>query len=523
MSREVHILFDSQKVKDIKVPANGNDALMLAMGKLRRGLKNHSYIPGEKVPVDLIPVGVNEEGVYCADIPGGELSSDLDTTIHVRFPLGLKGYTGGNGVEEVFAQANGVLIDDGGNIQNGALNTLIAIHNAGLRKLLQARGSDIKITIASSSDPFQRVDSNFSHEMRELADVHIMDVPDRFAIQVPWKEGPSDGTLAFTSSPKKTGDALAKLAEESEKFRASFKSATTILSSDPIWDQVTQLGTPPNTYMVNASSAFRSLVASVSYGRTVVLPMNNGEAADVNRLLTQQKYNEELDKIERPSFPTPLKPNGIDIDIDSVKQLDESLRIFRSYIPFVRHTDRIAFASPITFGADGGILVGTGEEDIVCFTTVPHPEKEERLLEEFGDSSQIDMDRRYEVGAGDAAATIFTLFESIDPLIFIEPFAEDREKTDQLLLDLASTIYVNVLARIAGNFLTRTQKTNWVNIAPDKFRPLFEEAAKESLEVARNTKARFQQGPVSHSLDRWGIQVLTWKLGKVSSQENFLH
>ena len=519
-----HLLFVTQKVKDIKV-ADTNEELLREMGKLRRGLRKHSYIPGEKIPVELTPTKVNDDGVFLADLPGDQLSSDLDATIHVKFPLNLTGYQGRMDVEEVFSSAEGVKIGDGGNIQNGAVNTMLAVVGADLKGLLQQHGSDFRLSIASSSDPLARMDQDTASRLENSFKWHELDLDDRFAIQVPWSDAGETGTLAITSEPKRTSKSLERLIRDNADFKEAFQQATCFVSSDPLFDQLERHAQAPYTYIINASSAFRSLVASDSYNRSVVLPMNNGEAADVSRLLFQRKYSAELEEIKRPKIPSPLTPDGEQINPESLAELDESINQIRSFVPLKRNPERIGIACPITFGAKGGLIVGTGQEEIACFTTTPHPDKETRLLEEFGNDERIDMSKKHDVGAGDSAATMITLFESIDPQIFIEPHLEPRERDDKLLRDLASTIYVNTLARIGGNFLIRTQDTNWSNIKPDRFRALFEEAAKEALDIARKAVQNFADGPSLNEIERWGIQVLTWKLGSVvhSNHENHTH
>ena len=515
-SRSVSMLFISQKVKDIKVSPNG--PLEQEIGILRRGLRRHAFIPGDKVPADLAPQRIDDEGVFYADIPGGQLSSDLDTSIHVRFPLNLKDTNVNLDIETVFSSAEGTRVDDGGNVQNMIINTVLAITNGGIRERLRENGGDISIAIASSSDPFRQTPT-IADDLGESCEVFELDIPDRFAIQLPWEEGGASGTLAITSEPRETKYAVEDLIREKPDFARVLEGATCIISSDPVFDVLERHATPPYSYIINSSTAFRSLVAAEAYNRSVILPMNQNEAADVCRLLLQRKYSQELDAIQRPPFPSPLKPRGDEVDESSLEELDRSLDMFRTFIPLYRHYERMAICSPITFGPEGGLVVGTGTEEIACFTSTPAPENEKHLLESFGDSSKIEWDRKYEVGAGDAAATIISIFDAIDPILFIGPFLEGRESEDRLLLELASTVYVSLLSRVAGSFLVRNQLTNWSNIQPDAFESLFDQVARESLEVSREMVRRVPSGPVLRPVEKWGIQVLIWRVGKIAYPE----
>lgn len=513
----VHIVLVNQKVKDIKLPRT--DALEEEMGKLYRGLRKHAYIPGEKVPADLKPRNVDAEGVFWADIDGQELSSDLDLTIHVRFPLDLKGYQGPMDVEQICSQAPGVRIDDGGNIQNMIRNLLSIVADDALRTFLASNNSEVQVTIASSSDPFVKVPKALADRFRAISTSYPLNLPDRFAVQTPLKVAGQEKTLAITSEAKKTGGALEQLVGSDPRFADACQRATCFVSSDPLFAQLQQRNftQPPYTYLLNSSSAFRTDAATQSYNQCVLLPMNNDEAAEFCRILEQRKLDMELGKIQRPPFPSPFMPNGKDVDRDALVQLDRSTEMLRAYIPLKRHIHRLGVTSPITFGKEGGLVVGTGHDEVACFTSTPHPDREMSLLTEFGDEALVERNRRYEVGAGDGAATFFLFFAAVDPLIFIQPHLQGREGENRPLLEIASTVLVNVLSRIGGNFVVRNQETNWSNIRPDAFFTLFREAAQESLAVARKMVLGFTSGQVAQAaIERWGIQVLVWRLRTIA-------
>lgn len=507
-----HLMYISQKVKDIKVQANG--LLEHKIASLRRWLQRHGFIPGDKFSAAMTPERI-ENGTLIADLSGKTLSKELEVHIKQEFPLCINDYAGPMDMEAIFSSVDGVQIDDGGNVQNMIVNAVIAAKCAHLQESLTKRKSALRITIASSSDPFSRLAPEAAETLRKECDVFILDIPDRFAIQVPWEEDERRGTLAISSEPRRTGDALQTLIGRDRKFKKAFERANCFVSSDPIYNELGLHAKPPYTYIVNASTAFRSLVAADSYSRTVVLPMNNEEAGDVCKLLLQRGLEEELDKVERPPFNSPLTTSGEEIDHEALRELDRSVDMLATYIPFHRNRDRMSFACPISFGADGGLLVGVGRETMVCFTSTPLVEKEDALLDEFGDATRMSLDRRYEVGAGDSVATIITLFNAIDPIVFIAGHLSGRENDDSLLGELASTIFVSVLGRIAGNFLTRTNLTHWANINEDAFPRLIDEVAQESLTMARKM-VRKLHAPVIGEIARWGINVVMWKPGRVA-------
>ena len=506
-----HQLFISQKVIDIAVPTN--ERLEREIGILSHWLHGHSFIPGNKVTARVTPTEI-EGGVLYANI--SDWTSGVEASIRQPFPLDVVDGNGDMDLISVFSKVKGVQIRDGGNIQNAIVNMVIASMYLGLANLLRSRNSSLRITVASSSDPFVSFPPAVANAMRKFCDIHILDIPDRIALHLPFKHQEHSGTLAIASQPLRTNEAVQKLIAKDERFKVAFRRATCFISADPIFDQLSACANPGYVYIINASTAFRSLVATESFDRAVILPMNNGEAGDVCWLLLQRGLEEELNRTARPPFESPINSSGSEIDMDALRQLDESLDILRKYNPPHRCIGRPSFTCPITFGPDGGLVISASHQDIACFTSTP--EKEDVLLNEFGDPAKLAWDRIYEVGAGDSVATIIALFNAIDPLIFIEKHMRGREPQDRQLTQLAGAIFVSSLGRIVGNFLVRTTHTNWSNINKTAFFRLLDEVARESLHLARLLVKKLHT-PVLGQLKKWGIRVLAWKPGEVAYPE----
>ncbi len=96
----VHILLTSQKVKDIKLPPR-NGMLEHEMGRLRKGLQQHLFIPGNKVTAR-INVEEIKNGVVQAAI--SDFTHDLNIVVYHPFPLALTDYDGPLDVETVFSK-----------------------------------------------------------------------------------------------------------------------------------------------------------------------------------------------------------------------------------------------------------------------------------------------------------------------------------------------------------------------------------------------------------------------------------
>ncbi|MEK7217955.1 MAG: hypothetical protein AAB728_00650, partial [Patescibacteria group bacterium] len=434
MEKQPHILCVSQMVKDIKVP-EGNPELEVAMGKLLRGVKNHKFVPGNKISAELRPRIVNPDGVLVADLKGGKLNSDLDVTITQSFPLHLEGYEGPMDIESIFSQVEGARVDDGGNVQNQVVDTALVMAFSNIQERLAEYKKRLLLTIASSGDPFGKLPDNMQERVREAVQVHHLDVPGRVAVQVPWADGAEHGTLGITSEANESGAAIERLVTESEAFREAFRNATCFATTDSIFEQLERHAQPDYCYIINASTAFRTKVAGQSYQRAVLLPMNEGEAADVCRVLLERAYDTQS---ERPPFPPPFKPNGYEVDLEALRNLDESLDVFRTYLPFYRQMKRGSFAAPISFGPQGGLVVGVGHDDLACFTTIPTPEGERRILEDYCDQSNVVVGREFEMGAGDAVASMVTLLQTVDPLVYIKPLMVEAAHQSRQLINFVS-------------------------------------------------------------------------------------
>ena len=153
-----------------------------------------------------------------------------------------------------------------------------------------------------------------------------LDLEDRYSIQMPWTgEDGCSGTLAITSEPKRSHVALVGLLSEAAVFRQLFRQANCFVSSDPLFELIQQYGQPPFAYVINASTAFRSLVAVSSYGTHALLPMNQGEASQVCKLLLQRGQGTDLDQTETPRFPSPFSLVESEVDRDALKSLTRPL------------------------------------------------------------------------------------------------------------------------------------------------------------------------------------------------------
>ncbi|TSC58280.1 MAG: hypothetical protein Greene041619_711 [Candidatus Peregrinibacteria bacterium Greene0416_19] len=523
VERIPHMLLVSQVVRDIKVGGGRHrESLARRIGVLRAGLIKRLYIPADKLNAIFRPQHLSDDGVLTLDIFGGDLKdSDLQSRLDTHFlheiPLDLRDPAGITDVtrmqlQDLLMRCHDVAVDDGGNAQNMAVNVCLAG--------LAALRNRLRVTIFSSSDPFKRLPGSFPSECAELFRyVPLENVPDRIAIQVPWLyENGESGTFALTTDAADLTDVVQGMVQERRELRQLFLDTDCFVASDPSFELARFFGKPGrHTTIVNPATRWRSFIANRAFGTDVILPMNNKEAADVTHVIQHVGEEKEMYKVPRPPFPSPLRPNGNEIDQDQLRQLDKSLwMLSRHNHPHHRVDGLVAFDYPITFEADGGLVVGTRDRDhIAAFTSTVDPDKEKTLIEEFGKPEEVDLGRLQTMGAGDAAASIVAIFNTIDPQSLIEPYLEGRLKTNAFFRHVAQTVFVSALSRIVGNFLVRTKRCQWLNVDHEKIADLFQAVAKESCAATHNIYGKMN--PYSFTeLPRWGIKLVTWNLGTIS-------
>lgn len=505
-TRTPHLLFVSQKVIDIKTPLN-LPGLAQETGKLREFLQKHAFIPADKCTGELTIVGIDKQGNLTCELTGGSLGSptnSLRVAIRLTLPLGLNNYHGEVRIQDILSAVDGTLVESGGNVQNMLLNILV-LAEALSRKYQVFNNNDSLITIATSSDPFERLDSGTSNLLKKRVNVYPLGITDRFAVHFPYEHSGRHGIMAITSEPTQTYEPLLKLLDDAQ-FAKAFRSATCFVSSDPFFQILPGHAMSPYAYVINASTALRGLVAVSAYGNNALLPMNQGEAGEVCKLMLSRARGTELDQTETPRFPSPLTIKEDTIDAPSLKILDNSIDMFSRHNPFFQRAEGFSFACPISFGPQGGLIIGMNKEPIACFTSILSKKGEHRLFKQYSFplSEQIQ-----ETGAGDAVAATVALFNTVDPDTLIDRYLEGKEKYHKDLRQLASTLFVSSLSRIIGNLLIRTSSTNLTNIEIDQLGNLIVDVAEDSVKLARQ-HVKLLPDPTFGVINKWGIKVVMW-------------
>lgn len=522
--RETHVVITSQVVRDLKVSGGSRCAQLSAdTARLRAGLLNRHYIDGDKVNCEFRPLKFTDDGALMVEIFGGmlrgsDVNSSLDPHFHHPFHLDLRTSLSMDDLASMTLEdllmkhCNGVTVDDGGNAQNMVINMCLATVSSLRQK--------IRFTVFSSSDPLKRLPDHVRDRIERCLQYYpLKDVPDRIGIHLPWQyEGGKKGTFGISTEPVDTSAALANLLAARHDIAALLKSADCFITCDPSFEVLRARGQPARySTIVNAATKWRSLIAGKAYGTDMILPMNHKEAADVAHVIRHVGKEKELHDVARVPFPTPLKPNGNEVDADSLRQLDGMLLdLATKYNPLHhRSNGLVAFNFPITFEEYGGLVAGTRDRrSVVAFTSTPDERAERELLERYGDPNEMDPDGAETMGAGDASASVVAIFNTIDPQEFIEPFLEGREKSNARFHQSAQTIFVSAMSRIVGMFLIHTRRTHLANISLQHYRELMERVAKESIGVARTLVSTHDKHRIS-DMQQFGMKVVTWTLGSL--------
>lgn len=505
--RRPHLLFVSQKVVDIKLALDLPD-LAIEVGGLREFLQRHAFIPGDKCTGELTITRMDKNGSMICELTGGSLGSSansLRVAIRLTLPLGLRDYSGDLRMRDVFCATAGTSVEAGGNVQNMLLDTVVLAE--GLSRQYEHINSDnLVMTIATSSDPCDILDCEVAGLVRKWVSVYLLGIPDRFAVHLPYEHAGRQGIMAITSEPMLTYESLLNLLRDDAEFARAFRTATCFVSSDPFFQILPNHALAPYTYVINSSTALRALVAVSAYGTNALLPMNQGEAGEVCKLMLSRARGTELDQTETPRFPSPLTINEKTIDPTLLKILDGSIDMFARYNPFYQQAEGFSFTCPISFGPDGGLIVCMNRAPLACFTSVLSEEGEDHLFRQysFPKAGQVQ-----ETGAGDAVAAVVTLFNVINPDHLIDPHLEGKEKRNEAFRQVACTLFVSCLSRIVGNLLVRTSRTNLTHLAIDQIGELIVEAAERSVGLAREC-TRLLPDPVFGVVKEWGIKTVMW-------------
>lgn len=507
--RKPHMLFVSQKVIDIKLSLGLQD-LAQTIGDLREYLHKYSFLPPryDKFTGELTAFSIDKQGNLSCELIGSSLGSPtprVRPAMHLALPLGLTHYNKELRIQDIFEAVSGTSVDDGGNIQNMLIDTLVLLEAMSC-EYPSFDSNNFSVTTATSSDPFQRLSSETADRFQQRVDVYPLGIPDRFAVHVPYEHAGRRGIMAITSEPKETCESLLALLGKNALFGRAFRSATCFVSSDSFFQIFPSHAMAPYAYVINASTAFRGQAAISAYGNNALLPMNKEEAGEVCKLMLSRARGTELDKTETPKFPSPLTINEGIIHPSALETLDSSIDLFSRHNPFFQQAEGFSFACPISFGSDGGLIIGMNREPIACFTSILSEDGEQSLFDQysFPRSKQIQ-----ETGAGDSVAAVVALFNTVSPGVLIAPHLKGSEKNHRDLQHLASTVFVSCLSRIVGNLLIRTPLTNMANIKTDSLRSLIQDVAAESVGLARNC-VKLLPEPTSGVIGKWGIKVAMW-------------
>jgi len=519
-SHRPHILFAGQQVDDIKIPdsvlLDGKEHGQLAMniGTYRRLLIKLRIISKDKVGALLNPQSVDggvirakmEEGMLRHIVNGQVVNMSIDCELPLRFS---NAYDGSLDLKKLLKQVDGVKIEPGGNVCfNMAANAILA------------NMEDVDITVADTTDPRENL-PDYAVEAAEQRGHKFFQLPEianRQALQFPFFDNGEEGTFGINSTPQPVADAVNLLLQENEDFRKRFRDVTSFVSSDPLYQLLDggQNTDRPYSTTINPPTALRPDVATASYGRNSILPMNSSEARDFYQVVLAKLEDSELSDVEEPHFPSPFTTDGHNIDPENLFVLDTSLtKLTACNPPYKSPVNPVGFAYPITLGKRGGMLVGSGREHIVSFTTAPSQDKEKMLIDRYGGTDVLNTEEKpFEMGAGDAAAAFIAIFNEVDPIKYISPHMEGEEKDDIDIQEISRIAFVSIGARIVGNFLVRTEKCHWANIRPGEFKNLLDDVGKQALTVARAASQKMYK-PNLMEVPPYGIRTLLWKLGSI--------
>ncbi|MGD0014521.1 MAG: hypothetical protein ABSD56_08870 [Bryobacteraceae bacterium] len=505
-----HITFVAQVVRDIHVAA-GLDEAAREVGELWALLVKQGFMSDkkEKVSCDLAVRAVRKSGNVIFELSGGALGpaehTHLRQTIGLELSLGLRSYDGPRETLEVFKATPETAIENGGNVLNMVLNTVV-VGAALAEHCPEFNPTNLILTMASSSDPFHGIDPAKAAMFRERVEIYPLPVEDRLAVLLPRNYHGTAGVLNITSEPALSEEPLRELLRENSSFSRAFRATTTFVSADPLFNLLKTHAVVPYACLINASTAFRTLVAAHAYDTSALLPMNDAEAQEVCKLLLS-RAGFELNDTQAPPFHSPLTLAGDGIDQPALDSLNNSLTLFGRYNhPHRDLSGRLALAYPISFGRDGGLTVGVDGGMVACFTSILPPREEQQFFNEYGFECEEIL---HETGAGDGVATLIAVFNTVSPEALVAPHLLGAEQDRREFKQLAGTIFVAVASRLIGNILVRTNHTNLAGVDVNALARLFNDVAQQAVQQARCVFKRLPE-PAFTIIEKWGIRCLVW-------------
>jgi hypothetical protein len=493
------IICASQIVRDHKLPPT--EALIGVGTELSRFCRDHELGAG-KLAADVLIARLDRDGVAEIEMVL-TTTGDIRMSIRQRWPLRLIGYDGPLDPENVLAAVPGASTGCGGGATNVGSN--LVLFGAALRALPESP-STISLALAASGPAL----ASLPPEVRRAADGFVSEVDlsmgSRRAVHMPLSRV-DPATLLVVSRPEPVAPKIEERLSRDPRLREALATADVVVSGDSLWDVFRRAGLPVSdkTFLINPATALRDPAANEAFGRGVILPVNAHEAPRACDIYLRRARRGAPDIHGAPVFASPFANGGF--SRAAFRELDHSLGLLLSLNPPAGRVGRDVYGCPVTFGAGGGVVVSSGDDDLACFTGVPDPDGA-RVLAGYADPDRVHTDSRpTDAGAGDGDATITALANAVDPRDFIRRHA--RAGIAEKEIRLAALVFVGVLGRLTSALILMTTDT-FMPIQPQRLATLLDDVARSVVIALR--KAMASRGGDSFRVEPWGIDVAVWRL-----------
>ena len=439
----------------------------------------------------------------------------MDDPFLKRFVLPLPQKFQGRSVADLHgALSNISQVQPGGNVPN-MIRNMVHLMRANLLP------PDTQIQLYSTDEPlFRSWFDTLDPSIRNRIALTFMEVPARKAFQVQYNSDKPGGigTLGLVTPMHSTIN----------KLHAHFDGLTDcnhVLVSESLGGLVNDRNRATYREFQNPSSAFRQQCPLESYnlmlnkGRIPFISMNMGEMDGYLRSIETRRAlgsaassSSDAEKKPESSFSQPFD-DARELNDATVKLVTEAFnRYFTCITP--NPEEQIYFPISVSCDAFGGyhVVCTPDGKRYAIFTSTPQGNGAENMLNMIGHNEDIRLSTKRTMGAGDSVASILSMVHLWDIQKVIGNLRTKRHPLNPKFIEMASTIFVSLMSRFAGEMLYHSDRCDWMSVPPEIFPAVMRKTAEKSLNLAAESWNKIDRKPEVMREQDWDIDIAMWQL-----------
>ncbi|HLC66303.1 MAG TPA: hypothetical protein VJK52_01545, partial [Candidatus Nanoarchaeia archaeon] len=405
-------------------------------------------------------------------------------------------------------------VQPGGNVPNMVRN-ISHLMRSGLLP------EETEMELYSTDEPiFQSWFDALEQPIRDRIRLTLIDVPPRKAFQVQYNSDKPGGigTLGLVTPMHSTTNKL-------QAHFANLADSNHVLVSESLGGLVNETTRAKYREFQNPSSAFREQCPVESYnlmlnrGRIPFISMNMGEMDKYLRSIETRRSlggaassSSDTEKKPESSFSQPFD-DARELNDATVKLVTEGFnRYFSCITPYPE--EQIYFPVSVSCDAFGGYHVACTPDGkrYAIFTSTPQGNGAENMLKMVGENDDIKLSTKRTMGAGDSVASILSMVHLWDIQKVMGNLRTKQHPLSPKFVEMASTIFVSLMSRFAGEALYHSDRCDWMSIPPTVFPEIVKKTAEKSLNMAAESWNKIDNKPEIMRDPEWDIDVAMWQI-----------